>query len=34
MKFEDEANFEEALVAELIRNGWSENVLYYPTKKS
>lgn len=33
MKFEDEANFEEALVAELIRNGWSENVLYYPTEK-
>lgn len=33
MKFEDEANFEEALVTELIRNGWSENVLYYPTEK-
>lgn len=33
MKFEDEAKFEEALVAELIRNGWSEDVLYYPTEK-
>ena len=33
MKFEDEAKFEDALVAELIRNGWSENVLYYPTEK-
>lgn len=33
MKFEDEANFEDALVTELIRNGWSENVLYYPTEK-
>ena len=33
MKFEDEAKFEDALVTELIRNGWSENVLYYPTEK-
>lgn len=33
MKFEDEAKFEDALVAELIRNGWSENVLYYSTEK-
>ena len=33
MKFEDEAKFEDALVTELIRNGWSEKVLYYPTEK-
>lgn len=33
MRFEHETPFEEAVVAELIRNGWSPNVLKYPTEK-
>lgn len=33
MRFEDEKKFEEALIAALIRNGWSEEVLYYPTEE-
>ncbi len=33
MKFEHETPFEDAVVNELIRNGWSPNVLKYPTEK-
>ncbi len=33
MGFDKEIDFEEALVEELIRNGWSEEVILYPTEQ-
>lgn len=31
--FENEAKFEEAVIRELQRNGWSEQVIKYPTEE-
>lgn len=31
--FESEAKFEEAVIRELQRNGWSEQVIKYPTEE-
>jgi len=33
MRFDKEKDFEDALVAELMRNGWSEQVLMSPTEE-